>query len=246
MFKCKLQIDGVNRKLSLDDGISFKELAELFFKLSKCLAEDSNNLTLTLIENSSYSPVWTAETQASADKFQFVHRVLSNNNIYELSPALKEYGEYLNKTLLEKGIYIRATIDSSDEIIEIKSIDTSKLIKTYYSITSIFGQIVIINGKDDSKPFVSIKDVRDKVYKIYLNAEQEETLKDIYKKGNVRFRVRLRKVVDSQELEGKLIDFHIPEFSSLFDAIEDTQKSFGDIFYQIKDSAKILSELRNS
>lgn len=247
MFRCKLKIDGHERKLSLENGLSFGELGELLSKLSKCIETDGIKFTLIGIENSSYTPYADTEEIEGVEKFNEVHRHILNKDYEQLNENEQSYADYLNTTLFERGIYIQTSNDKNDEKVEVNSIKKKKISKKNYSlITTITGKIVSIVGKSEDNPYITAQTSQLADYKIYIKPEDERKLFKFYKEFNIRFRIKLKKDLSSDKfIECNLIDYTIPKHKNFKDALEKTQLEYGDIFANIQDSAKAIRDLRN-
>src|ERR1051325_7799435 len=119
MFKCTLRIESKYKKLSLEDGISFKESTTLFSKLVRCFENENVHFTLIGIANTSYAPVLATDEKQDVIKFKNIHKKIGTSDYYDLTPSEQDYADSLNELLFEKGIYIQALNDDDNEPIEI-------------------------------------------------------------------------------------------------------------------------------
>lgn len=247
MFKCRLKIESRYKKLSLEDGLSLKEVGEIFSKLAKCL-EDKDNIKFTLVgvDNTSYTPVIETDELKGVEIFKKIHLDISKKSFDELTNEEQDYASSLNTLLFEKGIYLKAINDNDKEEIEISSISKPG-IRNYSSITTITGTIVSIVGKNEKNPYITVTTSFGKDYKIFIKKEQEKELSHFYKEAVLRLRIKQK--IDSwtnKELDSILFDFEKPDSRNFFDSVIKTKEEYGDIFLHIKDSATLIRELRNA
>lgn len=246
MYQCRLKIDGRDKKLSFKDIISFKAASELLLALSKCLEKRETKFILKSIEESSYCPVLETEEEADIEKFKSIHKDLKNHDFQHLESEEQEYATYLNKILFKNGLCIKATNSFDDTEIDLIEID--KPPKNHFSsFTSLQGQVVLINGKNEKNPYIVIKTSNKDEYKIRVNESQEKQLKKYYKEGSIRVRIKAHFTTNFEnKADAILVDFDVPRNISFNDAISDTKARFGDIFKGINDSAQLIRDLRNT
>ncbi len=247
MFTCKLQIEGLYRKLSLEDGLNFKDLTELFQKLSKCLGKEANKFTLTHIENTSYSPLLETDDLEVVNSFNVIHEYISATEVERLSKEQQDYARALNKILFANNLYL-TTHNSNDEtsfkLTGLTKLDSKQY---YFSITTLYGKVVSLYGKNEDRPSIAIITSSGQDYYINVTPEQEKEVSHFYKGLNLRLRVRLKKdIKDGNVLQCNLIDYTIPNDLTFLQSIENVRLEYGDIFKNISDSAKHLNDIRNS
>ncbi len=247
MYKCKLQIEGLYRKLSLEDGINLKDLAELLTKLSKCLGKNSNKFILTDIENTSYSPIIDTDDLEVVEDFNKVHQIISETELERLPKDFQDYAKSLNKILFANNLYITTHNSINERSIKLTALTKLDAKQFYFSITTLNGKIVSLYGRNEDKPAIAVKLASTEDVIINVTADQEKEISNFYKGLNLRLRVRLKKDIKNGNIIGAaLIDYTIPNELSFLESIERVKLEYGDIFKNVLDSAKHLNEIRNS
>ncbi|QEM07445.1 hypothetical protein DIU31_029555 [Mucilaginibacter rubeus] len=246
MYRCKLQIEGNNRKLSNEDGINIKDLTELLSKLIRCLGDKAATFTLIDIENSSYSPTLDTDDEVGVDKFNEIHEAVGDNNFKRLPKYEKDYAIALNKLLFEKGLHITVSNTRDERKIKLSSLTKKEDKNYYYSITSITGQVQALYGKVEANPHVFVRTSNGFEYSIYVTREQELQLSKFYKNANIRFRIRSRiEIANGEATQSNLLDFTLLN-DKFYNTVQNVKKEYGDIFDHIEDSAQLLQNLRNN
>ena len=246
MYKCKLQIEAKDRKLSNEDGINLKDLNDLLSKLVKCLGNKATLITLVDIENSSYTPTLETSGEDVVDRFNEIHEAVSDTDFKHLPKDEKDYASALNRVLFERGLYITASNTRDEKSIKLKGIGKKNTKNYYFNINTITGQIQALYGKVELNPHVFVRTGNGFEYSIYVTPEQELKLSPFYKNTNIRFRIRSRIDVNTGDnLQANLIDFTPLSDKSFYSTIQDVKNEYGDIFKNIEDSAKLLQNLRN-
>jgi hypothetical protein len=244
MFECRLKIDGLHRKLSLEDGLNIKDLSEILTNLSKCLSEKSAKFILTKIVESSYMPVIETYDTESIDIFNEIHENISSGNFKELPSSYQEYAKSLNNILFKNGLYIEVSNSNNEVNTKLTAVEIDKEI-TYSSITTLTGRIVSLIGKNEKDPHIAFKTLRGVDYNILVSPEQEKSLKNFYKESQLRLRVKIKiDATTSAVSKTNLIDFEALGDIDFLDAIDIVKNDFGDIFININDSAQLLRNLR--
>lgn len=244
MFKCRLKIEGRYKKLSLKDGLKLGEVGDLFSKLAKCLESKGAKFTLIGVDDTSYTPVIETERAEDIVIYKELHNDIQKKPYSELTNDEQEYASCLNSVLFANNLYIKATNDKDTEEIEISSITKSGA-RNYNSITTITGTIVSIVGKNEKNPYITVVTSLGKDYKIFIKGEQEKELSHFYKEAVLRLRIKQK--IDSwtnKELDAVLFDFEVPKARNFLESVKQTKQEFGDIFIHIKDSAKLIRDLR--
>lgn len=245
MFTCKLQIEGLYRKLSLEDGLNLKDLTELLSKLSRCLGKSASKFTLTTIENTSYSPVIETDDSEVVDGFNEIHKLISNTEIERLPKEHQDYAIALNKILFKNNLYITTHNSKDESSVKLTSLTKLDSKQYYYIITTIHGKLISLYGKNEKSPYIALKTRTGIDYTIHVTPNQEKEVSSFYKGLSLHLRVRLKKdVKNGNILHADLIDYTIPENISFFQIIENVKREYGDIFKNVSDSAKHLQEIR--
>lgn len=240
-------MEGRFTKLSIENGISISDLGTILVKLGKCLEYNDVKFTLVGVENTSYTPLVDTEDEAGVEAFKSIHSEIGNNDFNDLPKEYQEYADALNDILFENGIYLEATNTKDNIVIPLSSIAHQATIHTYFSITSIYGTIVSLIGKNEKSPYITIKTTHGIDFKIFVKSDQEKKLKQFYKEDTIRFRVRQKiSTKDNKPIEGTLLDYLVPERISFSDALQKAKSEFGDVFSHIDDSAELIRQLRNS
>lgn len=248
MYNCRLKIESRYKKITLEEGLSLQELGEILVKLSKCLEVKNVKFIITGIEHKSYTPIVSTEKEEDAKKFNLIHSDIFSLPFDELSFDEKNYASALNKILFERGLFLTVNNQIDEADIVLKDINKSKS-KNYNTVTTINAKIVIVNGRDEARPYITIKASNNTIYKLSVNPEQEKSLSGYYKDSTIRFRVRLKSnasfPVESTEVSGKLLDFSIPSKKVFTESLIEVKNKYQSLFSNIADSAKLLNELRN-
>jgi hypothetical protein len=252
VYRFSLHIDKEGKKLSKEGGFPFGKLGELLVALSKCIESTSSNITLVEIEDGSYAPVWETDSLQVRNNFIEIHKDITDKKFEKLPNEVKQYADFLNKSFFNQGFYIAAyqkKEDGADELItQLKTIIKEDSIEGYHSRTAITGKIVQLSDPTEHKPTILVKNNRDgRNIKLIVNSTQETEIKEkgLYKKPNIRFKIRLRKEFTEDKIEvAKLLGYSVPIEEKFKDTIEKAKERFGDIFDDITDPASYIKKLR--
>lgn len=246
MFKCKIELEGSLKKLSLEDGLHLKEFGELISKLAKCIENDNIKFTVTGIEGNSYDAIVETDTIEGVEKFYEVHEKIKDEEYEELPDEYQEYANCLQRICFRNNIILKASSNALERTpVEIRYLKNANTDFDYSVITSITGKVVSLVGKNENNPYVTVETHRAEPLKIFVKGEQERTLSKFYKDYFIRFRIKTKRDSQGEFKSAVLIDFTVPKYTNLKTALEDVKQEFGDVFANIKDSAKLIRELRN-
>lgn len=247
MYKCKLQIEATDRKLSNEDGINLKDLSELLSKLIKCLGNKASLFTLVDIENSSYTPTFETDVEAAVDEFNLIHESVNDINPQQLPKDQREYASALKRILFERGLYITASNSKDERSVRLIELSKHKKKGYYVSITSITGKLKAMYGIVEYNPHVFVITPNGYEHRIYVTPKQELELSHYYKNINLKFRIRNKiDLLSGDTIQSNLIDFEPLSDNNLYSTIQNVKSEYGDIFKNIEDSAALLQDLRNN
>lgn len=246
MFKCILKINDRLNTINPVTGLDLKNLTALLNKLANCL-DKKYKYILKEVSESSQAPIIETETPEAVEAFTQLHKDISSREMEDLGEEQREYAVYLNEFLFSKGLYIQAANSKDQTLIEISEIDFNKKATHFYSINTIQGKIISINGKSEKKPFVFIQTSRGDEHKVFIDPEHEIALSHIYKEFFLRARVKTKiDSLDGKEISSKLLSYDVPSSTGFLQSIEETKKLYPNIFANIEDSAKLLRDNRNT
>jgi hypothetical protein len=242
--KLILKFDDENQSLTEENGLSIQELGKLLFALDKIT--DGDNVVISNISGNCYALELTSPNQKNINSLRITHNNLKEKKSENWSKKEIRYASTLIK-ILGKNKNLEVYDKQKTFSIKITREDIINPIQYYYERKIIYGVITLIGSTSldkRSKP----KIILDKQnYSINISTEQENSLKSYYKNNKLKLTLRLRKRISDSSIESaNLIDFVIPEPTTLFTSMERFRSNSNiDIDAIIVDAEQMLNNIRN-
>jgi small nuclear ribonucleoprotein (snRNP)-like protein len=206
MLKFSVKIDDDNHTLSKENGISFDKIA-VFLKDLYDAIETKLGIKCTLgeIRGNCYALDFYTEDEKMHDNFVMVHKNLEQHSEIDLKDKEQKYAKTL-KGILGDKFYLKAYDKTGFEIAKLRSISIAQEIEHYYNTQLVYGIFSEHGSKSlKSKSHILISGLE---FKIYINDEQDLSLKPYYKTHKLRFRLRQKiSTKDGHIISAELIEF---------------------------------------
>ncbi len=241
MYYFTLVIDGNDKKLTTENGISVGEQGELLTKLSKALNIKNPQFVLSGIENCCYLQKFATLDKAVFDSFQHLHQNLESQPIETLDAPEQDYGSFLKNVMKKRNVYFTAS--AGDWKADIKEIKAVKESDCYYISDQMISTIVGIRKKTGK--YSAHIYLKDKPFRIYMSEEQEQQIKTFYDGAKIEFSIRMKVFVKTDKiLHANLRKFEVVGNGSFMTKINELIATEGDLFPSIKNGQDAMQLLK--
>lgn len=218
MFKFALNINTEKEELSPENGLESSSLGVLINHLDKAInPKGGAKSVLYKVENHGYTPNFITGSQVLYDNFINVHKNLQEKKIRELNKEEATYATTL-KRILSKDKYVEPLDNDAQPILRLTGKQISKGAETYNVITNQTGVISEI-GSPNLEDAIHIY-LHNIDYKIFINAQQEEILKQQYRNGEVTLKLLQRRSIKTDRIvSAQLINLQIKEIKTLAESL---------------------------
>ena len=233
------RFDDESNSLNRFNGLPIDLFATFLKALSEAVGvKHDHDLVVSEIKGNCYAPVLSTSSATKFAEIKVLHEEISKNNYSNLNQKQKNYAKTL-KTVLGNRFYLDVYDLDKKYFKNIKEIKIEDKIKHYYESTSVRGTVTRIGGKSlESKPKILISNYN---HDIEISNEQDESLKEHYKKGVLEFYIVQKINVETNNIESTLLE----DFIHL-DNSNDSMR-FPDIIKKISSQyGESISEYLNS
>jgi hypothetical protein len=178
--------------------VDITELGALIQKLKEAIDPSDGSLcSLYKVENTGYTPFFLTDSKRQYENFISVHQNISEKQFEDLRQREIKYAKTL-KDILHGGRYLEACRMRSKPIATIYAGDINKPADSYNMITNVVGIVSEMGSPDFKRRTHVFLDGYD--YKIYTTNEQDEILKQYYRKQLVTIKIKQKKSIKSDRV----------------------------------------------
>jgi hypothetical protein len=197
-YKFSVTIQDKKQTISPRKGVDIEDLGVLIQDLKKAIAtEDGAYCTMYDISNHGYTPNFLTNSKKQYENFISLHENIYEKPFEDLRPKEVKYAKTL-KSILYKGRYLETFDTKSKPIATIYASAINKPVATYNNITNVIGIVSEMGSPNFNKRthiFVAGFD-----YKIYTNVEQDNYIKDFYRKHPVTLKIKQKRSIKTDKV----------------------------------------------
>jgi len=217
-YQFALNINDDNNNLNPRQGLDYGELSDLVRNLKGAI-NVSGWCSLFAIENHGYTPKFITNTLPIYEGFIEVHRNIGERGLLDLNRQEQVYAATLKK-ILNKGQFIEALDKDDIPISKIYSNEIEKGVETYQTITNQSGIITEIGApKLDKTSHIYLDGI---TYKIYIEPQQDQDLREHYKRSTIDFKLKQRRSVKTNRVvSAQLITYKVKSIKTLSESLKE-------------------------
>jgi hypothetical protein len=218
VLKFALNINREGKSLTPQDGLPFGELGVLINHLDKAInPKDGLKCTLSSVQNHGYTPHFHTESKILYNNFLEIHRNIQEKEVSELKRDEATYANTLRR-ILSTDLYVEPLDNDDKPLLRLTGKEIEQGVETYGVITTQSGVISEIGSPklDDTRHIY----LHNSDYKIFINPQQEEILKQHYRNGVVELKLKQRRSVKTGRITGaQLVSIKIKSELTLSESV---------------------------
>lgn len=224
-------------------GLPIDIFAQFLSSLAEAMnIKQSKDLVVSEIKGNCYAPVISTSSITKYNELKTLHDQISKNEYGNLNHKQKQYARTL-KALLGSTLSLNVYDLNKEFYKTISEITIQNKHPFYYESTSVRGTVTRIGGRFiDSKTKINISNYE---HDIEINSQQDENLKEYYKKGILEFYITQKINSEKKNVEYAVLD----DFIFLYSTI-DGDRTFSQSLINIREKhgeyfTQIINMLEN-